>query len=184
MSGKSETADRLIASLKPDAKPDLPVMIRRYLGLDGKPGESIQVLAAEQGKSRRTIYRWMLSGLGDEQYEDLVTEALVSRVADADDELEAARESKDPVRVTAARENCRFSRMDLERRRPHLYGPKQEVKHSGGGPTLNIVLLGSPTGGAVGNGTQVLEHMPALPVAEEKLEQGDVHEEVERIEAG
>lgn len=164
MIGKSEKADRIIASLKPDARDGLPEMIKRYLGTDDKPGESIQVLAAEQGKSRRTIYRWMMAGLGDENYHELVTEALVSRVADADDELHEASSAGDPVRVTAAREACRFSRMDLERRRPALYGPKQEVKHSGGGPTLNIVLLERPTaGGAVLDVTPV-----AVLPAEEK----------------
>ena len=40
-------------------KPPLPELIRRYL-----EGESIQVLAKKYGKSRRTIYNWMLSGVG------------------------------------------------------------------------------------------------------------------------
>lgn len=67
----------------------------------------------------------MLAELGGEKYQEMVTEMLVARVSDADDELEAARNSGDAVRVSAAREVCRFARMDLERRRPALYGAKQ-----------------------------------------------------------
>jgi hypothetical protein len=76
--------------------------------------------------------RWFLSEIGDEEYRETVTDCLVARVADADEALEAAKASGDPVLVSACRETCRFVRMDLERRRPGLYGPKQEVKHSGG----------------------------------------------------
>jgi hypothetical protein len=50
---------------------------------------------------------------------------LVARIADADDELAAAAKSGDSVRVSAARESCKFFRTDFERRRPHLYGQKQ-----------------------------------------------------------
>lgn len=140
MSGKSELiADRATALL---TREDIPEMVTRYLA-----GESMQVLAKECGKSRRTIYRWFLSEIGDEGYRETVTDCLVARVADADEALEAAKASGDPVLVSACRETCRFVRMDLERRRPGLYGPKQEVKHSGGGPTLNIVCLSVPTGG-------------------------------------
>ena len=143
----------------------LPEVVRRYVA-----GESVQEIARDCRVTRRTIYNWLLSGLGDEAYQELVTQCLVARVSDADQELEAARKSKDPVRVSAARETCRFARMDLERRRPSLYGPKQEVKHSGGGPMLNIVLLDRPSGaGAVveGGGTllpqEPMEQAVSLP---------------------
>lgn len=147
----------------PAVRPELPVMLKRYL-----EGESIQVLAAECRVTRRTIYNWLIGGLGDEAYRDTVTQALVARVADADEELEAAKDSKDPVRVSAARETCRFARMDLERRRPGLYGPKQEVNHTGRGPGLTIVLLDRPTGGAAaGDGGAVVDVTP-IPEREEK----------------
>lgn len=163
MSGKSgKIADR-VPVIKSEVVPE---MVKRYLA-----GESMTVLGGECGKSRRTIYRWFLSELGDEKYRETVTECLIARVADADEELEAARNSRDPVRVQAARETCRFVRMDLERRRPALYGPKQEVKHSGDGPRFSIVLLGQPTtgeqqvgqhaGGAVIDGTPGMERLPA-----------------------
>ena len=100
------------------AREHLPEIIRRYA-----EGESMQVLAAEQGKHRQTLYRWMLAGTGDKQYHDLVTYCLVQRVQEADEEL---RKASDPCDIARARETARFARMDLERRRPKLYGAKPE----------------------------------------------------------
>lgn len=106
-------------AVAPLTKADLPMLVQKYLA-----GAKMTDLAEQCGTSRRTMYRWFLGGLGDSDYYDVVTEVLTSRVADADEELEAARMSGDPVRVSAARETCRFFRMDLERRRPGLYGAK------------------------------------------------------------
>lgn len=135
---------------------DLPQVVQEYLG-----GKTIEEIAKGRA-SRRTIYRWLLSGLGGERYYELVTECLVARVSDADEELEAARASKDAVRVAAARETARFARMDLERRRPGLYGPKQEVNHKGNAPQL-VVMLAAPEGGVgrVLEGTPVSSALPA-----------------------
>jgi len=103
---------------RPDSPP-LPDIVQRYLN-----GESLQALAQECGKSRHTLYRWMMSGVGDQDYEALITDALINRIADADQSLE---ESADPCDIARARERMKFSRMDFERRRPKLYGPKQEL---------------------------------------------------------
>lgn len=130
-------------SERKDSRRDIPAIVDRYL-----KGESVDSIAADNLVSRRTIYNWMLAGLGEERYHQVVTECLVARVADADQELAAARLSKDPVRVSAAREACRFARTDLERRRPKLYGVKQEVEHTVA-PVLNIVLLDRPSGAVV-----------------------------------
>lgn len=118
----------------------VPEIVERYLS-----GVSMQEIAKEKRVDRRRLYDWMFTELGPKEYQEVVTRCLVARVSDADDELEAARLSGDPVRVSAARETCRFVRMDLERRRPSLYGPKQEVKHTQA-PVLNIVLLDKPSG--------------------------------------
>jgi DNA-binding phage protein len=83
-------------------------------------------IAEKHGVSRGTIYNWMLGELGPSKYQDLVTRALVARVRRADELLEAA---SDPLNIARAREMARFARMDLERRRPSLYGQKQEVTH-------------------------------------------------------
>lgn len=95
----------------------LPRIVERYLD-----GESIQVLAAENAVHHDTLYHWMLAGLGDKQYYDVVTRALVKRIADADRML---MEARDPVAISKAREIARYARMDFERRRPGLYGQKQ-----------------------------------------------------------
>ena len=98
--------------------PVIPDLVQRYLD-----GETILSLAAEHSTSYRTIYRWMLAETG-EQYADLITHALVNRIADADQQMDSAR---DTCQLARAREQAKFARMDFERRRPKLYGPKQEV---------------------------------------------------------
>jgi hypothetical protein len=97
----------------------IPEIVTRYLA-----GESLQTIAPDFKVATRTLYRWMLSELGDGTYQDLVTHMLVSRVADADAELQLA---SDACQIARAREQARFARMDLERRRPHLYGQRQHV---------------------------------------------------------
>lgn len=98
--------------------PPLPDIIQRYLN-----GESMQQLAMESRVNRQTLYRWMLGYTGTE-YDSLITDALITRVAEADSQLD---EAKDTCGIARAREHMKYSRMDLERRRPKLYGPKQEV---------------------------------------------------------
>lgn len=123
-------------------------------------GESPQVLGKKCGETPRSVIRrikrWMLAGRGDQAYFDLVTDVLVNRIADADERLEAAN---DAVQIAKYREMARFARMDFERRRAALYGHKQEVKHTGGGPTFQVFLLERPSdGGRVIEGT----HVPLL----------------------
>lgn len=98
--------------------PTLPDIIHRYLN-----GESMQVLAKESKVHRMTLYRWMLSYTGTE-YDQLMTDAMVTRIADADQQLDDAQSLCD---IARAREHMKYSRMDFERRRPKLYGPKQEI---------------------------------------------------------
>jgi transposase-like protein len=98
--------------------PHIPDIIQRYLN-----GESLQVIAAQYHVNRQTLYNWMLAETGPE-YEHLITKALVNRIADADKLLD---ESTDTFGIARAREAMRFTRMDFERRRPKLYGPKQEL---------------------------------------------------------
>lgn len=132
----------------------VPEVVERYLA-----GESLQDVAADLSErmrrrvDRRALYDWMFTELGGVEYTGLVTRCLVARVADADEALEAAT---DPVLVAKARETCRFARMDLERRRPALYGAKQEVKHTGAAPSFTVVLLDRASGGGqVQEGTVV-----------------------------
>ena len=99
------------ASAFPEA--DLPAVVQRYLD-----GESLRDLAAEHGKCWKTLYHWLLAYSGD-QYQEIVTKALTYRIADADLDLETA---SDKISIARARERCRFTRMDYERRRPREYG--------------------------------------------------------------
>lgn len=113
---------RALQPKEPHDSTKLPTFIQRYLN-----GVSLQTIAKEEKVSReairKRIYQWTLTGRGDIQYADLVTTALVNRIAEADAALDSANEM---VGIARARETARFSRMDYERRRPHLYGPKQE----------------------------------------------------------
>jgi hypothetical protein len=137
-------------------KEALPDVVSRYLA-----GESIATIAERHGTGRRRIYKWMLTELGEEKYRELVTEMLVSRVADADDDLEAARTSGDPVRVAAAREVCRFARMDFERRRPSLYGAKQT--------NVNVTAVVADAG-LVGRAAELLERLSPRTIEAETVE--------------
>lgn len=98
--------------------PPLPDIIQRYLN-----GESIQELAQGNRIHTRTLYRWMLTDAGPE-YDSIITNCLTNRIADADELLDSATDS---CQIARAREIAKFARMDFERRRPKLYGPKQEI---------------------------------------------------------
>lgn len=104
--------------------PETPELIHRWT-----EGESLTALAAEIGISRQAltkrIKKFMLTEIGDvEAYKDLATEAMVSMISDADNELDDANTS---VAVARAHAKARLTRQDFERRRPKLYGPKQEM---------------------------------------------------------
>jgi hypothetical protein len=101
-------------------KADLPVVVEAYLA-----GVTIPELVKRYGVSRRGLYNWMLSGLGDEKYREVMTQMMTARIADADEELEGA---EDKVGVAKWSQLGKFARMDYERRRPNLYGQKQETR--------------------------------------------------------
>lgn len=103
----------------PASSPALPDLLQRYLN-----GETIRSLAAESKIARQTLYNWMLAECGPE-YESMITTALVNRIAEADEQME---NSPDMMGFARGREMAKFARMDFERRRPKLYGPKQEVQ--------------------------------------------------------
>lgn len=115
----SETPELFLPPTLPFPLPDI---IRRYSN-----GESMQTLAAELNVSRMTLYNWLLTGLGDADYHDLITRCLVRRIADADAELDTARSKLDIARAAT---KMRYFRSDFERRRPALYGQKREITGS------------------------------------------------------
>ncbi len=128
---KTESAQGASGAMVPASKDRLPEYVQRYLN-----GESVQDIAKDHRVAARTIYRWMMSELGD-GYQDAVTDILVGRIADADAELDRA---SDQCQIARAREQARFARMDFERRRPNLYGQKgTQVAISGNGVTVQLV---------------------------------------------
>lgn len=102
----------------PPSAPIIPDIIQRYIN-----GESIQSIAAEHRACRQTIYHWMLAEIGP-QYDQMITRVLINRIADADQLLESGASMLD---IARARDQAKFARMDFERRRPKLYGPRQEL---------------------------------------------------------
>jgi hypothetical protein len=88
-----------------------------------KRGEGLRSIGKSLGLSHVAVRKWLLKEVGPE-YAELQTDGLLERVVDADRMLEVAR---DPVTIARAREMARFARMDLERRRPHLYGQRTHV---------------------------------------------------------
>jgi hypothetical protein len=88
-----------------------------------KRGEGLRSLGKSLGLSQEGVRKWLFREVGPE-YVEMQTDGLVERIVHADRLLEAAR---DPVDITRAREMARFARMDLERRRPHLYGQRTHV---------------------------------------------------------
>jgi len=98
--------------------PPLPDIIQRYLN-----GESTDTIATDTRVARRTIYNWMHCN-GDTEYYSLITRAMICRLADADEALHTATDS---VQIARAREEAKFARFDLERRRSKEWGPKQDI---------------------------------------------------------
>src|SRR5574337_1564104 len=134
-----------LPAISPSPIPDL---VQRYLD-----GESIQSIADDTQHCFRTIYKWLLKETGP-QFEAVQTEALISRVADADYELSMAR---DKVSVARAREQGRFARMDLARRRPKLYGPKQEIEMD----SKHTIIIQAPP-------PRVIPHIEMQPSLEQR----------------
>lgn len=87
-------------------------------------GDTLDRLATDHGVSRATVYNWLLGGGADLSHADLVTMALTARVERADRALEVARDALD---IQRAREQARYARMDLERRRPAIYGQQHRL---------------------------------------------------------
>ena len=133
--------------------PTLPDIIQRYLN-----GESMQELAMESRVNRQTLYRWMLGYTGIE-YDSVITDALITRVAEADSQLD---EAVDTCGIARAREHMKYSRMDLERRRPKLYGPKQEIQTDS---KITVIVQRQTPLQVVGSGTG--EEMPVRPNTDE-----------------
>ena len=104
-------------------------------------GRSLREIAAQIGVSNVALRAWLLREDSD-QYRDAITNALTTRIAEADEALDTA---SDAVSITRAREVGRYARMDYERRRPHLYGQRPtQIAVSGNGVTVQLVSYAAP----------------------------------------
>lgn len=145
---------------------DIASIVERYAC-----GETPAVLAHELGISVDALLlrlkSYCLSGKADKAYADLVTEALIMRIALADERLDKAASVLD---LGIAREQCRFSRMDFERRRPHLYGQRVEMNFTG--PAAIFLGIGETAAPALpAPQPVVIEHQP--DVIENSSDQGN-----------
>lgn len=136
-----------LANLDPD-----PIMQRL------QRGQSLRQIAKDLGVSNVGLRAWLLRE-DREQYYDAITAALVQRVTEADQRLDQAT---DQLQVSIAREQCRYSRMDLERRRPNLYGQRPVVSVSGSGISVNVVSYSVPE--TERETERVLEHDPGADI--------------------
>jgi len=125
----------VLSALPPERRQAVMVdILSRYAN-----GDNLDMLADEHGVSRATIYLWLLGGTVDSTHAELVTAALTSRAMRADRALD---EAKTAIDVARAREQARFARLDLERRRPAIYGQQSKLVHEVG-PQLAERLLAS-----------------------------------------
>lgn len=121
--------------------PETPEAIAKAID-DYRQGATLEQIGEQYGVSVQAVYSWLLGDIGGEQNAKLVTQALTARIALADQRLDTA---PTPLELARAREQARWSRMDLERRRPALYGQKQEVTHNlPNGPLLQINVVAAP----------------------------------------
>lgn len=70
--------------------------------------------------------RMLLLSEAPAEYREAQQRGLIAQIADATAQLEEAR---DPIAITRARELCRFTRWDAERRLPHLFGQQTKLAH-------------------------------------------------------
>ncbi len=113
-------ATHAICAPMPAPNPPSPRAVERYLA-----GESLQAIVRDEPCGIRTLYRYMLKELGPEYY-SVQQDILISKIADADANLDAADSNYAVARATA---QGKFARFDLERRHPALYGPRQVDQH-------------------------------------------------------
>lgn len=103
---------------------DLPAIAARY-----RAGESLKRIGQSYGVTdeavRQRLEKWALAGQGDTNFSQMVTEYLVENAIQAKDRMVAAT---DVLGLARGREEVRYWLWMLERRRPKLYGPKQEIQ--------------------------------------------------------
>jgi hypothetical protein len=98
-------------------------------------GDSVRAVADDIGVSHQAVRALMLDEVPAE-YREAQRRGLINQVAWATTLLEQA---DDPIAITRARELCRFTRWDAERRLPHLFGQQSRLTVETG-PDLGELL--------------------------------------------
>lgn len=90
-------------------------------------GKSLSQIALDTGVDDSQLRVWLLRSVPDE-YKELQELGLIQKIIDADKELASA---SNILEMHIADRKCKYARFDAERRLPHLFSLKQEIKHSG-----------------------------------------------------
>lgn len=98
-------------------------------------GDSVRAVADDMGVSHQAI-RMLLLSEAPERYREAQQRGLIAQIADATQQLQ---EADNPIAIARARELCRFSRWDAERRLPHLFGQQSRLTVETG-PDLGELL--------------------------------------------
>jgi hypothetical protein len=102
---------------------NLPAIAERYRG-----GESLVSIGKSYGVSdeavRRRLEKWALACSGEGKPYDLATDYLIENAIAAKDRIVVA---PDAVGIARAREETKYWLWMLERRRPKLFGPRQQI---------------------------------------------------------
>jgi uncharacterized protein (DUF2249 family) len=116
---------------------DLPVPITEerhaaiVQSLEGlHQGKSLRQIAEELAIPYSTLRIWLLAEV-PEKYRAAQQQALLARIAEADEELETADSH---LAVARADRVCKYARWDAEHRLPTLFATRSEVSGPGGGP--------------------------------------------------
>lgn len=89
---------------------------------------AMDALGAKYGVSGRTVRTWLLADDRAEKARGLLINGELARTLD---ELREAKTASSPLPLACAREEFRAWSWMAERREHRLYGPKQEVTHTG-----------------------------------------------------
>ena len=121
--------------------------------LDQYLATSTAQVAKQYGLSRKALVKWLRQTCPSEWKEAQVIKAECRKDV-ANEGLEDASLTPDPLSLARARELLKSGQWDLERLDSVNYGVKQEVTHKAETPVLSITILNSEHTGVMSNEEQ------------------------------
>ena len=100
-------------------------------------GWTLDQIEVTLGLDAKTIRYWLYSNV-PEKYRAAQERGLAAKIIEADDKLEAATEHAE---ITKRSHQCRYARLDAERRASRLWGQKQELTVIDATPPPDITEL-------------------------------------------